>query len=143
MLIDKVRADLQQATKEKDPERVGALRLLVSALGYLEKTGKAVAEADELAVLKTEAKKRKEAIEAYEKAGRAERVAVEQNELDVIEKYIPQQASDQEVRAVVERLVQEMGGENRGQIIGRTIAEIGKDKTDGTVVARIVNEVIK
>lgn len=143
MLIDKVRVDLQTATKNRDLERVAALRLLISALSYLEKSGKEITQADELAVLKSEVKKRREAIEAYQSASRAEKVAEEQGELEVIETYLPEQASDDEIRVVVEKLVKETGGENRGQIIGKVMAEIGKEKTDGNTVARIVNEVLK
>lgn len=135
---------MQQATKDKNLEKVGALRLLLSALSYLEKTGKEFGENEELTVLKTEAKKRREAIEAYEKAGRPERVEQERNELTVIEEYLPQQASEEEIKTVVLRLQAEMGGGlNKGQLIGKVMAEIGRDKTDGTVVSKVVNEIIK
>ncbi len=143
MLIDRVRADLQEATKKRELVAMGALRMLISALEYLEKSGEKVDLAGELAVVKLEVKKRREAIEAYEKAGRAERVEIERAEMEVVKKYLPEQASDEEVRMVAERLVKEMGGEvNKGQLIGRVIAEVGRDKVDGSVVSRVVNEVV-
>jgi len=144
MLIEQVRSDLHKATKNRDMALVGALRMLVSALEYLEKRGGEFSKDDELAVVKSEVKKRKEAIEAYEKAGHESRAAAEKAELEVISEYMPQQASEEEVRLVVKKMISEIGGEiNRGQLIGRVIGQIGKDKVDGTVVAKVVNEVLE
>lgn len=143
MLVDKVRKDLQEATKARETERMGALRMLVSALEYLEKSGKQ-GEAEEMAIVKSEVKKRKEAMAAYEKVGEKERAQGEQKELEVIEVYMPEQVSEDEIKVVVERLVGEMGKDvNRGQLIGRVIGEVGKDKTDGSVVSKVIDEVLK
>lgn len=144
MLIEKVRTDLYQATKARDLPRVRALRMLISSLEYLEKRGSQVTTEDEMAAVKLEIKKRKEAIEAFGQVGEQERVKDEEDEMKVLLEYMPEQVGEDEVRKVVKEVVGEAGeGVNKGMVIGRVIGKIGKEKVDGNLVARIVNELVK
>ena len=144
MLIEKVRTDLHQATKARDLPRVRALRMLISSLEYLEKRGSQVTTEDEMAAVKLEIKKRKEAIEAFGQVGEQERVKDEEDEMKVLMEYMPEQVGEDEVRKVVSEVVGEVGeGVNKGMVIGKVIAKIGKEKVDGNLVARIVNELVK
>lgn len=144
MLIEKVRTDLYQATKARDLPRVRALRMLISSLEYLEKRGSQVTTEDEMAAVKLEIKKRKEAIEAFGQVGEQERVKDEEDEMKVLLEYMPEQVGEDEVRKVVKEVVGEAGeGVNKGMVIGKVIGKIGKEKVDGNLVARIVNELVK
>lgn len=144
MLIEKVRTDLYQATKARDLPRVRALRMLISSLEYLEKRGSQVTTEDEMAAVKLEIKKRKEAIEAFGQVGEQERVKDEEDEMKVLLEYMPEQVGEDEVRKVVKEVVGEAGeGVNKGMVIGKVIAKIGKEKVDGNLVARVVNELVK
>ena len=144
MLIEKVRTDLHQATKARDLSRVRALRMLISSLEYLEKRGSQVTTEDEMAAVKLEIKKRKEAIEAFGQVGEQERVKDEEDEMKVLLEYMPEQVGEDEVRKVVIEVVGEAGeGVNKGMVIGKVISKIGKEKVDGNMVARIVNELVK
>jgi len=144
MLIEKVRTDLYQATKARDLPRVRALRMLISSLEYLEKRGSQVTTEDEMAAVKLEIKKRKEAIEAFGQVGEQERVKDEEDEMKVLMEYMPEQVGEDEVRKVVKEVVGEAGeGVNKGMVIGKVIGKIGKEKVDGNLVAKIVNELVK
>lgn len=144
MLIEKVRTDLHQATKARDLPRVRTLRMLISSLEYLEKRGSQVTAEDEMAAVKLEVKKRKEAIEAFDQVGEQKRVKDEEDEMKVLMEYMPEQVGEDEVRKVVSEVVGEIGeGVNKGMVIGKVIAKIGKEKVDGNLVARIVNELVK
>ena len=91
--------------KARDRERAAALRMVVDVLQQDAKLGKG----DEVAVLQRERKKRVEAAEAYEGAGRAEQAAAERFEAELIEGYLPQQLSDEELEELVDEAVAETG----------------------------------
>src|ERR1043165_1053253 len=86
-VLEQVQDDVKTAMKARDRERAGALRLIVDVLQQDAKLGKG----DEVAVMQRERKKRVEAAEAYEGAGRAEQAASERFEAELIEGYLPQQ----------------------------------------------------
>lgn len=145
MLIDQVKQDLQDATRAQEAVRVGVLRLLKTALDYKKsQVLRDLTSEEEIAVLKSEVKKRQEAIEIYTKAGAMDRVKTETGELEILQKYLPAQKGEDEVRQVVQEIVATLGaGANRGQVIGQVISRLGKENVDGSVVARVVNEVMK
>ena len=122
--------------KARDRERAGALRLVVDVLQKDAKLGKG----DELAVLQREHKKRVEAAEAYDGAGRAEQAAAERFEAELIEGYLPQQLSDEELAALVDAAVAETGaGEQKqmGQVMSALMPKVG-GRADGKRVSAAV-----
>lgn len=132
---------MQEATKGGESLRAQTLKMLMAALEY--KRGQKMAdfsEADELGVIRSEAKKRLEAVEIYTKAGAVDRAEIEAKELKILEEFLPKQASEEDVRRVVEGLRDSVP--SKGQLIGMVIGKMGKDKVDGTLVARIVNQLI-
>src|SRR5688500_18640440 len=106
MLIDQVRSDLNEASKKRDTSTMQALRLLLSALEYkkMQKLADLTPE-EEIAVIKSEVKKRQEAMEIYQKANDETRANAEKVELEVLSKYMPKQASEEEVRGVVREVM--------------------------------------
>src|SRR4029079_5199826 len=101
-VLEQVQEDVKTAMKARDRERAGALRMIVDVLQKDAKLG----DGDEVAVLQRERKKRVEAAEAYEKAGRADQAAAERFEAELIEGYLPQQLSDEELRQLVAAAVE-------------------------------------
>jgi uncharacterized protein len=111
-LKEQLRADLTTAMKARDELTSATLRMVLTAVTTEEVAGKQARELsddDIVKVLTREAKKRREADDAYTQAGRAELAAREQAELGVIERYLPQQLSDDEVAELVRAAVAEAG----------------------------------
>jgi uncharacterized protein YqeY len=137
-VLEQVQDDVRSAMKARDRERAGALRLIVDVLQQDAKLGKG----DEVAVLQRERKKRVEAAEAYEKAGRTEQASAERFEAELIEAYLPQQLSDEELGELVEAAIAETGaGEQRqmGQVMSALMPKLG-GRADGKRVSAAVRE---
>lgn len=102
---------LKAAMLARDAERTGALRLLKSAFGYvqIEKKTDELADPEALVVVQREAKKRRDAIEEYERGGRPELAAKERAELRVIEEFLPQPLSPAELEELVKAAIAEAG----------------------------------
>jgi len=101
--LEQAQADVRTAMKAGERERVSALRLIVDSLQKEAKLG----DGDEVAVLQRERKKRIEAAEAYEDAGRAEQAAAERSEAELIEAYLPAQLPDEELAELVAAAIEE------------------------------------
>lgn len=124
--------------KARERERASALRMVVDVLQKDAKLGKG----DEVAVLQKEHKKRVEAAEAYEGAGRAEQAASERFEAELIEAYLPQQLSDEELARLVDEAIAETGaGEQKqmGQVMSALMPKLG-GRADGKRVSAAVRE---
>jgi uncharacterized protein YqeY len=137
-VLEQVQSDVRTAMKARDRGRASALRLVVDVLQQDAKLGKG----DEVAVLQRERKKRVEAAEAYESAGRAEQAAAERFEADLIEGYLPEQLSDQELGELVEAAIAESGAtetKQMGQVMSALMPKVG-GRADGKRVSAAVRE---
>ena len=124
--------------KARDRERAAALRMVVDVLQKDAKLG----AGDEVAVLQRERKKRVEAAEAYEGAGRAKQAAAERFEAGLIETYLPRQLSDEELEAIVDSAVAETGATGQreiGQVMSAAMPKVG-GRADGKRVSAAVRE---
>jgi uncharacterized protein len=106
--LDRIKADLIDAMRGGEKDKVGALRLVMSELQKSAKEG----GDDELAVLRRERKRRLEAAGAYREAGRDDLAAGEESEAALISAYLPAELSEEELRAIVERAVRDSGAES-------------------------------
>ncbi|GHG60555.1 GatB/YqeY domain-containing protein [Streptomyces griseocarneus] len=149
-LKSKLQDDLTTAIKARDELRSSTLRLTLSAIGYEETAGKAARELsdDEVQeVITREAKKRREAAEAFDKGGRAESAERERAEGEVLAEYLPQQLSDEELNAIVADAVAEAraGGAEGPKAMG-AVMKIVKPKVanraEGGRVAAAVKRLI-
>ena len=138
MLYSKLKTDLVTAQKAVDHKLVDALKLLSSELSYAQVDFKAGELPDEVVVkvLMKEAKKRRDSIEIYEKLGSMERVDQEKYELLVIESYLPQMMSEEEVGLEVDRTASETGLTG-GRLMGAVMGKL-RGKVDGGVVQKVV-----
>jgi hypothetical protein len=135
-VLEQVQDDVRAAMKARERGKVAALRLVVDALQQDAKLGKG----DEVAVLQRERKKRVEAAEAYEGAGRAEQAAAERFEAELIEGYLPAQLSDEELDALVGEAVAETGATEQrqmGQVMSAVMPKVG-GRADGKRVSAAV-----
>jgi len=124
--------------KARDRDRASALRLIVDVLQQDAKFGKG----DEIAVLQREHKKRVEAAEAYENAGRTDQAAAERFEAELIEGYLPQQLSDEELAEIVAAAIAETGASEQrqmGQVMSAVMPKLG-GRADGKRVSAAVRE---
>ena len=116
-VLEQVQGDVRTAMKAGDRERAAALRMIVDSLQQDAKLG----EGDEVAVLQRERKKRIEAAEAYEGAGRTEQAAAERFESELIDAYLPEQLSEEELAELVDAAIAETGAsgmKQMGQVMG-------------------------
>jgi hypothetical protein len=142
MLKEQVQKDLVEAQKAKSEHKVMTLRMLIAAFNNMEiaKRGKGdVVEDDYTTVVKQEAKKRKEAIVAYEVAGRAESQAQEEAELEMLSAYLPEEMSEDELKTIVSAVLEEKGADNMGLIIGEVMKRT-EGRADGGMVSKLVRE---
>jgi len=144
----KLRKDIQDAQRMRDQLRLDTLRMALGAIHNLEvartdrknsEYGQPLTEADCLRVLEQEIKKRNQAIPFYKQGGRSDLVEKEQRELEILQSYMQgSQLSDDEVRAIVSKLVAENGNEFRR--IMPLAARETKGRAEGARVQRIVRE---
>lgn len=141
-LKDRLRADLTSAMKSRDEVRSSTLRMVLTAITNAEVAGKQSRELtddDVVSVLSSEAKKRREAAEAFEAAGRTESAAKERAEAEVLADYLPSQLSDDEIRDLVTSAIVSLGAADEGmkamgKVMGALQSQI-KGRAEGGVVA--------
>jgi uncharacterized protein YqeY len=139
-IADRIKTDVTTALKAGERERVAALRLVLSELQKAAKEG----DSDELAVLRRERKRRREAEDAYRDAGRAELAAGEAFEAETIEAYLPAELSDAELDALVAAGVQATGASSprdMGRVMSHVMAAAG-GRADGRRVSARVKEAL-
>src|SRR4029434_1355266 len=119
-LQERVDADLKEAMRAKDTTKLGVLRMLKSALKYaaIAKSGAEAElnEAEAAPVMRKQAKQRQDSIESFEKGGRAELVEKEKEELAILNGYLPQPMSADEISKVVRETIAEAGATSRAQM---------------------------
>lgn len=144
-LTEKINEGLKQAMKSKDEASLRALRAIKSAL-LLAKTsgGSEVDEEAELKMLQKLAKQRKESIEIFRKQGRNDLADPEEQELHIIEGFLPKQMSEEEVRNIIQRIVTEnnlSGASGIGKLMPLAMKELS-GKADGKTISAIAKELL-
>jgi uncharacterized protein len=142
-LIAQIEDDVKKAMLARDVERRDALRLILSSLRSAEKDlQRPLSEGEELQVLQRERKKRIEAAEAFHDAGRSEQAAKEEAELAVLEEFMPEPLSEDELERIVDDAIAENGATSL-QDLGRVMADVMPQvagRADGSAVGQLVRE---
>jgi uncharacterized protein len=143
-LTERINEDLKTAMKAGEKLRTETLRSLRASILDFEKSGadRAMTPEDEMKMLLTAAKKRKEALELYEKNNRPELAEKERLELEVINQYLPQQMTREEIQARVTAVIAETGAagpQDVNKVIPVLMKEL-KGKADGKIVQELVRE---
>lgn len=144
---DQIMDDLKTAMKNKEKDRLRVLRSLKAKLLEREINEREEGEAslnDEQAieVLMKASKQRKESIEQFEEGDRKELADTEREELEIIQSYLPEMLSEDEVRDIALETIEKMGAEDMsdmGQVMGSMMQEL-KGKAEGSVVSKVVKE---
>jgi uncharacterized protein YqeY len=142
-LIKELESELERAMKERDTERRDALRLILSSLRSAEKElQRPLHDEEELQVLQRERKKRIEAAEAFRTAGREEQADAEEAELQVLEEFMPEPLSEEELEEIVDDAIAETGATSLRDL-GRVMADVMPQiagRADGSAVSQLVRE---
>ena len=140
-LAERIRQDMTAAMKERDRERVGALRMLGAALknGEIE-AGRPLTEEEEQVILRRQLKQREESAEAFRRAGREEQAASESAEAEMVREYLPEPLSQEDLEQIVDRAMQETGAtgmKDMGAVMGRATA-LAEGRAEGRQLAAMV-----
>lgn len=141
-LKDRLRSDLTAAMKARDEVRSATLRMVLTSVSNAEVAGKEhreLSDDDVVGLLSTEAKKRREAAQAFDEGGRTEMAERERAEAAVIAEYLPQQLSEEEIARVVGEAIERTGAAGEGmRAMGKVMGVVQpqvKGRADGAAVA--------
>ncbi|MCB8986273.1 MAG: GatB/YqeY domain-containing protein [Ardenticatenaceae bacterium] len=144
-LKEQLRSDMATAMKQGDTATRDVLRMLLAAVKQAEVDDQTTLdEAGVVNVLTKQAKQRRESIADYEKAGRSDLVEQEQAELAIIETYLPQQMSREEIKALAAQVIADLGVtdiKGMGQVMGKLMPQL-KGQADGRMVNEVVRELL-
>lgn len=145
-LIEKIEEDLKEAIRTKNDELMRTLRMLKSDIMYEKTKGSGnLSEEKIIEVIRRSAKKRKEAIEEFTKAGRTDLAEKEAAELAIIESYLPKQLEPHEIEKIIDEKLKSMGEVSKkdfGKIMGSIMKEL-KGQADGSIVKEILTKKIE
>ena len=141
-LQQRVTDDLKSAMMAREAVRTSTLRMLKAALGYaqIEKKTDTLSDAEVMAVIQREAKKRRDAIEEFEKGGRAEMAANERAELEVLSGFLPKALTPEELEALVRGVIAEVGATSKKDM--GAVMKAAQAKVDGRADGRSVSALV-
>ena len=145
-LADQLQQEIKSAMIARNAERLNALRMLKSALGYvqMEKKTDALSDADFIAVLQREVKKRRDSAEQFTSGGRPELAAKENEEIAVLEIFLPKQLSPEELEAIIRATIQEVGATDKKQMgaVMKAVQAKVAGRADGKTISGIVGKLL-
>lgn len=140
-----IEKDFLEAYKAKQELEISVLRMLKSSLKNAEiSAGHPLAHEEIIKVLRKEVKQRDESSAEYSRGGNTEAAQKERNEAEIIQKYLPAQLSEEDVRKSVKEIIEEMGAssmQDMGKVMGFAMKKLGND-ADGAMVSRVVRELL-
>ena len=142
-LIEEIDDEIKDAMKARDAERRDALRLILDALKKSEKElQRPLSEEEELQVMQRERKRRLEAAEAFRAGGREAQAESEERELEILEEFMPEPLTEDEIEEIVDDVIAEVGATKMADL-GRVMADVMPQiagRADGSQVSQIVRE---
>lgn len=133
--------DMKTAMKAHDMDALQVIRFLRSTIQNAQIDGAGSEDADLQKIIASQVKKSKEAVAEFKAAGREDLAESEEAKIKVMEKYLPAQLSDEELRAIVEKVVANGDKSNAGRLIGQVMKEVA-GQADGARVKTMVSQVI-
>ena len=145
-LQQRVTDELKSSMLARQTVRTGTLRMLKAALGYaqIEKKTETLPDADVMAVIQREAKKRRDAMDEFDKGGRAEMAANEKAELEVLSEFLPKALSAEELESLVRGVITEIGATSKkdmGAVMKAAQAKVD-GRADGKSVSALVSRLL-
>src|SRR5947207_15262000 len=145
-LQDRISREIKEAMLAKDAEKLSTLRLLKSALGYvqIEKKTDQLSDAEVTSVIQKEAKKRRDSIEQFRNGGRPELADKEARELVVLEKFLPQPLSSEELEQLVRATIQELGAASKKEMgpVIKAVQAKAAGRADGKTISGLVGRLL-
>lgn len=145
-LADRLQQEIKSAMLARDAERLGALRMLKSAVGYvqIEKKTEALSDSDFIAIVQREVKKRRDAAEQFTTGGRPELAAKENAEIAVLETFLPQPLSPEELESLVRSAIQEIGATDKKQMgaVMKVVQAKAAGRADGKAISGVVSRLL-
>lgn len=142
-ILDQLNQDMKAAMKARDKESLQTIRMLKSAVENERLKKQAdLSEDDEIAILAREQKQRKESLEEFKSAGRDDLVEKTEAELEIVNQYLPEQLSEEEINQVVLNAIENVGAtsmQDMGKVMGAVMPKV-KGKADGSLVNQIVKK---
>jgi len=144
-LVQKIRDDLKEALRKGDKERLSVVRLMLANIHNAEiAKGNSLDEGDVLGVIAKQARQTRESIDAFRKGNRGDLVKKEEAELAILEGYLPQRMSREEIVAAAHQAIEEAGASgpgDKGKVMGKLMPRV-KGKAEGSEVNAIVSEML-
>ena len=141
-LQEQISAALKDAMRARDETKMTTLRLVLTAIKEREKEARSLLEDQEvISVITSQIKQRRESIEQYQKAGREDLAQTEENELQILQGYMPEQISEEEISNTLDEIIAEVGAvsmKDMGKVMKATMAKLA-GKADG----RAINAMVK
>ena len=145
-LKQKLTGDLKQAMKDGDTVKRSTLRLLMASIGNAEIARRATLDdADILGIIAKEVRQRQESIESFKQGNRPDLVAKEETEMAVLQEYLPQQMTREEVVKAARQVIGEVGAQgpgDKGKVMPKLIAQL-KGRADGREINAVVTELLQ
>jgi len=147
-LKSKLKEELRQSMLAQNTLKTSVLRMIISGITYYEiqkgGAGYEATDEDVLSVIQKEAKQRKDSIEEFKKANRPELAEKENKELEMLQVYLPQQMSEEEIKTLVKETISQTGAKTIaeiGRVMGALMPKV-KGKADGGLVSKVVKELL-
>jgi len=145
-LKQKLTGDLKQAMRDRDKVKLSVIRLVMAAIKNAEIARQTTLDdADILGIIAKEARQRRESVEAFRQGNRQDLVAQEEAELTLLQGYLPQQISREEIIAEARRVIEEVGAQgpgDKGKVMPKLISHL-KGKADGREINAVVTELLQ
>ncbi|EEF57487.1 GatB/YqeY domain-containing protein [Pedosphaera parvula] len=145
-LQERLSQEIKAAMLAKDADKLSALRMLKSAMGYaqIERKTDSLSDADFIALVQKEVKKRKDSFEQFEKGGRPELAEKEKQEIVILEAFLPQALSPEELEQLVKATIQEVGATSKkdmGPVI-KAVQVKAAGRADGKTISSLVGKLL-
>lgn len=145
-LLTRLNDDMKQAMKNKDKERLSVIRMVKASFQNESiRLGKSdLLEDEELTILSRELKQRKDSLQEFKSAGREDLVEKLEMEIKIIQEYMPEQLSDEELTAIVQEAIQETGASSKkdmGKVMSAVMPKV-KGKADGSKINKLVQQLL-
>ena len=145
-LLDRIQQELKAAMLARDPEKAGTLRLLKSSIGYaqIERKNENLPDAEVIALIQKEVKKRRDAIEQFTQGGRPDLAEKEAEEIQVLETFLPQPLSPSEIEALVRAAIQETGATSKKEMgaVMKAAQARAAGRADGKALSAVVGRLL-
>ena len=145
-LQERLGQEIKSAMLAKDADRLGALRMLKSTIGYtlIEKKAETISDPEFVSIVQKEVKKRRDSIEQFESGGRAELAAKEKQEIQVLEGFLPQQLSSGELEKLVREAIAETGATSKKEMgpVIKAVQAKAAGRADGKAISQVVGKLL-